>query len=211
MKIKICGMKYADNVRDIALLSPDYLGFIFYAKSKRFAIDTLKPKSLESIPETIQKVGVFVNESVKVIERIVKEYKLDALQLHGDESAKDCNVLKQKGYTIIKAFSVGSSFNFSLLNDYENAVDYFLFDTETPEYGGSGNSFNWQILNNYKLSKFFFLSGGLGLHNLDEVVQFQHPMLHGYDFNSRLEIDYGLKDVAAVQSLIQKIKNYERI
>jgi len=211
MKIKICGMKYADNVRDIALLSPDYMGFIFYAKSKRYAVDTIKSKTFKNVPENILKVGVFVNESLKVIEPIVKAYKLDILQLHGNESAKECSVLKQKGYTIIKAFSIGSTFDFSLLNEYESTVDYFLFDTETPDYGGSGNSFTWQILENYKLSKQFFLSGGLGLHNLDEVVQFKHPMLHGYDFNSRLEIEYGLKDVAAVQSLIQKIKNYERI
>ncbi|ALM50671.1 hypothetical protein AMR72_03085 [Flavobacterium psychrophilum] len=211
MKIKICGMKYADNVKDIALLSPDYLGFIFYAKSKRFAVDSLKPKSLDSIPENIQKVGVFVNETIPVIECLAKKYKLDVLQLHGSESAKECNDLKQKGYRLIKAFSVGEEFNFLSLTEYKDSADYFLFDTVTPDYGGSGNSFNWQVVSNYKLSTPFFLSGGLGLHNLEQLLEFKHPMLYGYDFNSRMEIDPGLKDVISVQSLIEKIKRYEHI
>lgn len=211
MKIKICGMKYSENIRDIALIKPDYLGFIFYAESNRFVGDGFKLSDLDDVGDTIEKVAVFVNESNTVIENITKQYAINVIQLHGNESPQQCNDLKVKGYTVIKAFSVADDFDFSVLKDYETVTDYFLFDTQTKDYGGSGNSFNWQLLNQYHLSIPFFLSGGLGVHNIEQLLEFSHPMLYGYDFNSRLEINPGLKDKESVTLIIDKIKRYERI
>lgn len=211
MKIKICGMKYPENIKDMALLKPDYLGFIFYSGSKRFVGNDFEFLDSGALINDIEKVGVFVNESNAIIERIVEQYRINSIQLHGDESPHQCQDLKQKGYNVIKAFSIADGFDFSILKDYETVIDYFLFDTKTTDYGGSGNSFNWQLLNKYILSKPFFLSGGLGLHNIEQLLKFSHPMLYGYDFNSRLEVKPGLKDKEPVTLIIEKIKKYERI
>lgn len=205
MKIKICGMKYPQNIKDIALLNPDYLGFIFYSESKRFVGDDFQLLNSGELRDNIEKVGVFVNESNAIIERVVEQYRINSIQLHGDESPLQCQDLKQKGYSVIKAFSIADNFDFSVLKNYETAIDYFLFDTKTTDYGGSGNSFNWQLLNKYNLLKPFFLSGGLGVHNIEQLLEFSHPMLYGYDFNSRLEMKPGLKDKESVKLIIDKI------
>lgn len=211
MKIKICGMKYPENIKDIASLQPDYLGFIFYPNSKRFVGDGFELLDSEQLTDDIKKVGVFVNESNDAIERIVKQYNINIIQLHGNESPHQCQDLKEKGYSVVKVFSIADDFDYSVLKDYETVTDYFLFDTKTTDYGGSGNPFNWQLLNQYSLSKPFFLSGGLGVYNVEQLLEFCHPMLYGYDFNSRLEIKPGLKDKESVGLIIDKIKRYERI
>lgn len=211
MKIKICGMKYTENIKDIALLKPDYLGFIFYSASKRFVGDDFELLDSEELINDVEKVGVFVNESNAIIERIVEQYSINRIQLHGDESPLQCQDLKEKGYSVIKSFSIADDFDFSVLKNYETAIDYFLFDTKTTDYGGSGNSFNWQLLNKYNLLKPFFLSGGLGVNNIEQLLEFSHPMLYGYDFNSRLEMNPGLKDKESVKLIIDKIKKHECI
>jgi phosphoribosylanthranilate isomerase len=211
MKIKICGMKYPENIKDIALLNLDYLGFIFYPESKRFVGDDFELLDSGELTGNIEKVGVFVNESNAIIEKVVEQYSINSIQLHGNESPHQCQDLKEKGYNVIKAFSITDRFDFSVLKEYELVTDYFLFDTQTTDYGGSGNSFNWQLLNQYNLSRPFFLSGGLGVHNIEQLLEFSHPMLHGYDFNSRLEIKPGLKDKELATLIIDKIKKYERI
>ncbi|RWW91894.1 phosphoribosylanthranilate isomerase [Flavobacterium cerinum] len=206
MKIKICGMKYPENIKDIALLKPDHLGFIFYSASKRFVGEDFKFSDFEKTMANIDRVAVFVNESNTVMEKMVEQYNINIIQLHGDESPQQCKDLKEKRYIVIKAFSMAEGFDFSILKDYELVTDYFLFDTKTTGYGGSGQAFNWQLLNQYNLSRPFFLSGGLGVHNIEQFLEFSHPMLHGYDFNSRLEIKPGLKDKESASLIIDKIK-----
>lgn len=211
MKIKICGLRESQNIYDIALLGPDYMGFIFYARSKRFAADFMQPSDLRIIGHNTGKTGVFVNEDVVVIERIAKHYDFTTLQLHGNEQPNDCGYLKQQGYSVIKAFPVSETTDFLLQKRYEKVCDYFLFDTMTSGFGGSGRSFDWQVLQRYDLAMPFFLSGGLVLHNIEEVMQFSHPMLYGLDFNSRLETEPGIKDNELVRNIINKIKSHERI
>lgn len=207
MKIKICGMKYPDNIQEISLLEPDYMGFIFYEKSKRF----IREQEVINIPEHIKKVGVFVNEKVSVILEKVKKYKLDVLQLHGNETPEDCERLKERGCTVIKAFQINEDFSFSVLNDFESVADYFLFDTKTESYGGSGTSFDWNLLKKYTNTIPFFISGGLGPDSIEELLQLKHPMLYGADFNSMLEIEPGLKAIGRSELIINKIRNHEYI
>ena len=145
IKIKICGMKFPDNISEIASFQPDYLGFIFYEKSPR-NFEKKKP----NLPESIQKVGVFVNASLDEIEEKVKQYDLDLVQLHGDESPEFCLLLQQNKFKVIKAFSIDNKFNFNTLNNYINYCDYFLFDTKGTNYGGNGITFDWSVLENYK-------------------------------------------------------------
>lgn len=207
MKLKICGMKYADNLREVAALQPDYLGFIFYEKSPRYMADTLTPEEVMAIPDRIQKVGVFVNATSEFILEEAQHFGLNGVQLHGDESPRQCQELKEAGYLVIKVFRLGrKDIDFSQLAAYEAHVDYFLFDTRTAQYGGSGHSFDWSQLEHYALTTPFFLSGGISLDNLGEALELDHPQLVGLDVNSRFEIEPGRKDIDRLQKLVSKMR-----
>ena len=207
MKIKICGMKYWDNIEQVAALQPDYLGFIFYKKSKRnFDGD------IPNIPNAIKKTGVFVNESLDFILEKVRKYNLAAIQLHGNESPELCTELKSnENVEIIKVFSVGEKFDFESLEKYEEVCDYFLFDTKGKEKGGNGIIFKWGLLNNYSSEKPYFLSGGIGLDAVQDIHEFfktdASKFCIALDLNSKFEVKPGLKNINKLGSFIKKI-NY---
>jgi len=204
-------MKYPDNISAIAALQPDMMGFIFYPKSKRYVGDNFSVNTMQNIPDTIKKTGVFVNESnEKIFEKCAK-YHLDFVQLHGDETPLQCQMLHEKNVPVIKAFQVDEAFNFDALIPYQNVCNYFLFDTKTEQYGGSGKSFNWQMLGSYSLQIPFLLSGGIGVENIEEALKFNHPMLYGLDANSKLETEPGMKNPEDCKTIIQKIRNHEYI
>ena len=197
-KLKVCGMKYPDNIRKLSELKPDFIGFIFYDKSKRFIGDRLNINKL-NIDETIEKVGVFVNASIKYILDEVQKYGLNLVQLHGNESPEFCNELQQQNIKISKAFQVGEDFDFSELANYQAVCDYFLFDTKTTLYGGSGKKFNWQILEKYDNRKPFFLSGGIGLEDIGEIRKLKNLNIYAIDINSKFEIEPGVKDIEKIR------------
>ncbi|PWK79683.1 phosphoribosylanthranilate isomerase [Mucilaginibacter oryzae] len=204
MKIKVCGLKYPENIEAVAALQPHYMGFIFYGKSPRYMAD-LNACVLQDLPSDINKTGVFVNESAANIERLVKQYDLGAIQLHGDESPEFCAAFKNEA-TVIKAFGINEDFDFTRLKAYINNVDFFLFDTKTKEYGGSGKTFDWGILDQYELDVPFFLSGGLGPDNIEEVKNIKHSRFYGVDLNSRFEIEPGLKNIEKLEQAFAIIK-----
>ena len=156
MKLKVCGMKYKDNIEAVANLQPDYLGFIFYDKSARY-FDSIIPK----IPNSIKKVGVFVDEELDIVLEKIKQFSLQAVQLHGNESPEYCG--KINNVEVIKVFSIKNEFNFDVLQPYETVCDYYLFDTKGKLPGGNGYTFNWNVLKNSPSTKPYFLSGGIGL------------------------------------------------
>ena len=207
MKIKICGMKYPKNINDVGELEPDYMGFIFYQNSKRFVGDDFPSKSFKKLPKSIKKVGVFVNQSLERMLEIHNKYSFDTFQLHGNESVETCASLKEKGVEVIKVFLVDNDFDFEQTKPYESVCDFYLFDTKTDKYGGSGVAFNWEILENYTQTKPFFLSGGLGLHNYNQIKKIEHSLLIGLDFNSRLEDDKHKKIIEEVSEIINSIRN----
>lgn len=207
MKIKVCGMKYAENIQAVADLHPDYLGFIFYKKSPRYAIQDLNSMQLSTISENIQKVGVFVNEEFQTMKQNCDYFQISTVQLHGDESSQLCEELKNSGFTVIKAFGVHENFNFKILNRYVNSCDFFLFDTKTKEHGGSGKKFKWDLLNHYHLEHPFFLSGGISMDDLDEIKNIKNENLYAIDVNSRFEIETGLKDVKMLNLFITQIRD----
>lgn len=206
MKIKVCGLKDASNISEVAALSPDYMGFICYSRSPRF-IGDLDEDVLNALPDHILKTGVFVNASVERINKAMNKYGFDAIQLHGSENPETCAIFRTK-VSVIKAFGVDEEFDFSRLIDYRNKVDFFLFDTKTPVHGGSGKAFDWTVLNRYAGDIPFFLSGGLSADNLQEVSNIDHPMLYGVDLNSKFEISPGLKDIDKLKKAFSAIKNY---
>ncbi|MES2810863.1 MAG: phosphoribosylanthranilate isomerase [Bacteroidota bacterium] len=194
MKLKICGMKYPENIDEIAQLQPDYLGFIFYEKSERNFNGNL-PK----IDKSIQKVGVFVNATLEEILEKIKRYDLQLVQLHGNETPEFCDLLKYINTDIIKVFSVDDAFDFRTIYPYESVCDYFLFDTKGEKAGGNGTVFNWEILRNYQSKKPLFLSGGIGLGDLEKIKKLNVPV-YAIDVNSKFETKPGLKNT---QQLIQ--------
>ncbi len=210
MKLKVCGMKYLENIQQVAELNPDYLGFIFYDKSKR-NFEGVIPQ----LPKTIKKTGVFVNATIDKILEKISTYNLQAIQLHGDETVEfiseliaNCGVEKQ--VEIIKVFGIKDQFNFEILKPYESLVDYFLFDTKGKERGGNGITFNWEVLQKYNSTKPFFLSGGIGLEQVAELKEIQKSNLPIYalDVNSKFEIEAGLKSINKLKEFkAEVIKN----
>tara|TARA_R110000850_G_scaffold277151_1_gene424824 strand:- start:16101 stop:16736 length:636 start_codon:yes stop_codon:yes gene_type:complete len=211
MKIKICGLKDPENIRQVSEANPDYMGFIFYPKSPRFVGEKFSKNTLGIIPESIVQTAVFVDESVGNIMNIVNNYGFEAIQLHGNESPEICKQLKELKLTVIKAFAMDKAFDFKTLAPYETYCDYFLFDTKTQAFGGSGKTFDWTLLSQYQLETPFFLSGGLGVENLDAILKLRHDILHGLDFNSKLEDAPGLKNIQMINKVLDTIRNYEHI
>ena len=199
-------MRESGNIQDLLMLEPDYIGFIFFAKSKRYA-GNLEKAALASISTSIKKTGVFVNEELKEVTEIVSHFNLDAVQLHGSESKDFCGSLKRENVELIKAFGVDEDFDFKVLEDYEDVVDYFLFDTKTSGHGGSGKAFNWSVLDRYKLNKPYFLSGGLSLENLEHVKDLEDKRLYAVDINSKFETEPGLKDIEKLKQAFEIIRN----
>ena len=194
IKLKICGMKYPENITEIAALKPDYLGFIFWEKSSRLMDVGLIPE----LPETTKKVGVFVDASATEIRSKIEQYQLDIVQLHGNESVSFCTEIKLLNVEIIKVFSVGTNFNFSALEEFLPMIDYFLFDTKGKLPGGNGVTFDWEILENYPFEKPFFLSGGIGINEIEAIKAFQKTKVAekciAIDVNSQFETKPGLKN-----------------
>jgi phosphoribosylanthranilate isomerase len=202
-KLKICGMKLPANIAEVVALQPDYTGFIFYPGSKRF-IGELDPSLIKNIPSTIKTTGVFVNEKLETVKNAIVTYNLKAVQLHGQESIAYCGALK--GYAeVIKAFGIDENFDFTTLDEYQAYTDYFLFDTQTPDHGGSGKTFSWQLLENYKNGKPYFLSGGIGVDQLAELEMIKDERLYAIDVNSKFELSPGLKDTVLLSTFKQAL------
>jgi phosphoribosylanthranilate isomerase len=202
--IKICGMRDADNIREVLTLTPDFMGFIFYPKSPRYVAS---PEALKHIRfgQNTTKTGVFVNASEEDIMQKVELYDLQAVQLHGDESVDLCSFLKNKGLIVLKAFQIHSAEDFKNAARYNRQVDYFLFDTKTASYGGSGSKFDWSLLDVYHGDTPFFLSGGIGSDDACEIQKINHPSFRGVDLNSRFETATAIKDYELLQQFIKQL------
>lgn len=196
--LKVCGNR--DNIVEVASLNPDYMGFIFYEPSPRHVgVDFKMPV----LPKSIKKVGVFVNEEVEVIKKLVAKFKLDFVQLHGSESVEDCQTLKRFGVGVIKVFSIDTTFDFDTTAPYEGVVDYFLFDTKGKFYGGNAIPFDWNLLVNFHQRVPFFLGGGLTQENISGIRNLSTMNLHAIDVNSGVEDSPGLKNIVKIESVLE--------
>ena len=207
LKIKICGMREPSNIMDVADIKPDMIGFIFYPGSPRYAGETLKPEDLIFLPEQIRKVGVFVNSDPEKIKLTVRKYSLDLAQLHGDETPETCQLLNETGINVIKAFNIKDRQDFRLFEKFIKCTSYFLFDTSTSKYGGSGRKFEWELLDNYDLGHPYILSGGIAPGDELNIRKIANPSFYGIDLNSRFEIRPGLKNVEKLKLFISGIRN----
>ena len=202
MKLKVCGMQETENIAALASLQPDYMGFIFWEPSKRYC--TTVPTD---IPKHIKKVGVFVDETTKQIKEKVKLFGLDAVQLHGVESPRQCAALLNL-CKVIKAFRIGPDFDFKTLTPYQDHCTYFLFDTQGPLPGGNGTAFDWKLLAGYNLDTPFFLSGGIGLGHVEAIAEIRKRNLpiHALDINSQFESKPGVKKIEKIEKFKQLVQ-----
>jgi phosphoribosylanthranilate isomerase len=204
VKIKICGMRDPVNILAVAETKPDYLGFIYYNGSPRFVGPNFQAPGLDN---GIKRVGVFVNQSLEVIVQEMERNKLDAVQLHGHESPGFCFSVKSMGIEVIKAFSIDANFDFDQTASYQEAADFFLFDTRGKNFGGTGIAFDWSLLKAYKGSTPFFLSGGLYEQNISQLASIEHPSLYAIDLNSGVEDAPGVKSVQRIKNIIETVKS----
>lgn len=206
MKIKICGLNQPENIESVCALCPDYIGMIFYELSPRCVHPGPVLRDYIRSLKNVQKVGVFVNASPDAVIATATDYRLDCVQLHGDEDADTCRRINN-AIPVIKAFRLREDLEIDVLKKYEEAARFFLFDTWTRHFGGSGQQFNWDLLRRYDLSKKFFLSGGIGVEDADRLRTLAHPHLEGIDANSRLEDHPGIKNIDKVKHLIHELRN----
>lgn len=230
MIIKVCGMRDADNIREVSELDVDMMGFIFWKDSPRFvrmisshagiipdySEERLNKNSGKVVNDQhrIKRVGVFVDDMPQTIVTRIYNYELDYVQLHGEESCIMIDNLRRTlepdirtGVKIIKTISVSSAEDIEKTKEYEGCVDLFLFDTKCPTMGGSGDKFDWSVLSAYKGNVPFLLSGGIGMDDVDKIKSFQHPQFAGVDVNSCFETEPGVKDVEKLRLFIEKLRH----
>lgn len=200
--IKVCGMREANNIRAVESLGIDLMGFIFYEQSPRCITET--PSYL---PQKAKRVGVFVNAEIKEVLQRAIAYRLDYIQLHGNETPEYCRKLCDKKLRLIKAFSIADINDLNKTIPYEQLCNYFLFDTKSTDYGGTGKTFDWSILQNYQGNTPFLLSGGIGPESLTDLRTFEHTKMAGIDLNSQFEISPGLKNEQMLNKFLDNFFN----
>ena len=229
MLVKVCGMRDADNIREVSQLGVDMIGFIFYPKSPRFVqmisskagiipdyseerIELAMARKTAETQKQPARVGVFVDDMPQNIVTRVYNYRLDYIQLHGNEPRETIENLRatidpdiKPNIRIIKAISVSSAEDIQKYKEYVGAVDLFLFDTKCKTVGGSGEQFDWQVLQQYDGETPFLLSGGIGPEDVERLKAFQHPKCIGIDLNSKFEIEPALKDVEKLRKFLLKV------
>jgi len=197
-------MRDSLNIQDVGALLPDYMGFIFYKNSPRYVGEDFTIPNY--FPATVSRVGVFVNESLTVVIDKVRQHALDLVQLHGDESVEFCKELNHEGISVIKVFRVDDEFDFSSTRQFDEVAEYFLFDTKGKNFGGNAQRFNWNLLTHYDQSIPFFLSGGIDLSSIEEVLQLKNLNMYAVDLNSGVEQAPAMKDVEKVSAIINKLR-----
>lgn len=229
MIVKVCGMREAENIRDVVDAGADLIGMIFYPKSSRYV--RMMPSNAGIIPDKpsvglcpnpfssqngtkrVLTVGVFVDDMFQNIVTRVYNYNLDCVQLHGNESRVMIENLRRtivpdvrRELKVIKTISIASRDDFKKCAEYEGVVDLFLFDTACKEHGGSGKQFDWSILSAYCGDTPFLLSGGISINDVDAIKQIKHPRMIGVDINSRFETAPAMKDAGLVREFIEAVK-----
>lgn len=203
MKIKVCGMRSPRNLEQVCALQPDFVGYIFYAPSKRYVGEAPDPELFRVPGPAIRKVGVFVNESREQVKRTFEERQLQLVQLHGDETPEYCQALSREGIPLIKAMDVRSDPGF--MEEYREHVEFFLFDTPGRGYGGTGRKFDWNLLRKLPSSYTFLLSGGIGPDDAGALRSIPHKGLLGVDLNSGFESSPGMKEENLLKEFMQNL------
>lgn len=210
MRIKVCGMTLPEQAGALEEMGATLAGFIFYPKSPRYMGNKISPEKMKQIKGKIAKVGVFVNATYDDLMKTVEEYRLDMVQLHGDETPKYCEKIADY-ISVIKAFRLGENDNIEwMVKPYQDVCDMFMFDTMGAGYGGTGKKFNWEVLKQSSISKPFFLSGGIESGDEARLKEFSESpaakTLFAVDINSKFEITAGIKNMEKVKTFCDHLK-----
>lgn len=198
MKVKICGITDIRTAKIVCEYGADAIGFVF-AKSKREITPDQAKQMIEELPENVMKVGVFVNESIELIQNIVTYCGLTHVQLHGDEQNYH---IKRLNIPCIKAIGVSSREDIERAEEYE--TDFILFDSPKEQFhGGNGKTFSWELLRSNQIGKKCILGGGLQLENIAEAIEMVQPYM--VDVSSGVETN-GKKDIEKIKKFITKAK-----
>ena len=185
--VKVCGMTDGENIRRVEELGVDFIGFVFYPRSPRFVY-----QMPDYLPRRARRIGVFVNETKETVLTYADRF--------------DCQSLREgHGLKVIKAFHLSTPRDVATTEAYHGTCDYFLFESKTPQLGGTGRQFDWSLLHRYVGRTPFFLSGGLNAGSANAIRRFHHPQLAGIDLNSRFETAPGLKDVERLHGFLQEL------
>jgi len=209
LRIKVCGLTNAMQVRQLNDMGIEFAGFNFYRRSPRYVYKQMPSTTIKKLGGKINKVGIFVNEDPQELLKAVDDCGLYLVQLHGDESPRYCEKISNY-ISVIKVFRLSDDDNVEWkIKDYYDAADMFMFDTETAAFGGSGKKFNWQILMDVNIRKPFFLAGGIAADDADELKAFARlPVakdLFAIDINSKFEILPGVKDIELIKMFKKKL------
>jgi phosphoribosylanthranilate isomerase len=209
-RIKVCGMTLPEQVNGLDEMGVDLAGFIFYDKSPRYVGNKISPEKMKKIGGRIAKVGVFVNEDYDKLMKTVEEYRLDMVQLHGDESDRFCERVANY-VTTIKAFRLSDNDPIEwMIRAYHEGSDMYMFDTLGAGYGGTGKKFNWNVLKEININKLFILSGGIEPGDEDRLREFEKEdiskKLFSIDINSKFEIGAGIKNMEKVAAFVKNLK-----
>lgn len=209
MNIKVCGITSMKQLQQLDGLDIDYAGLNFYKGSPRYVNDKISKSEIKEADFDIKKVGVFVDSGYDDIMKIIEDYGLDIVQLHGNETPDLCSELAEE-IEVIKAFRLGGNKKGvdEIVKDYDDVCDYYLFDAggQKETLGGTGVKFDWNILLKAKIEKPFFLSGGIGPDDVAKIKAFKHPDFFAIDINSRFETAPGVKDMAKLLKFLKELR-----
>lgn len=196
-KVKICGLRSAEDIQAVNRYLPDYIGFVFAEGSRRLVTAKTAKRLKSGLDSRIQAVGVFVNQPVTLLEELVRDHVIDCVQLHGGEDDTYVKHLRQKiSCPIIRVVSVAEE-----MTKLPEDADYLLFDTASAQHGGTGKAFNWDVLKDIK--KQFFLAGGLSMENVEEAIDRVTP--YSVDVSSGVETA-GVKDEKKISRFIKLVR-----
>jgi phosphoribosylanthranilate isomerase len=210
LRIKVCGVTLPSQLEALDETGVDLAGFIFYPKSPRYIVGKISAEYLRKFRGKIAKVGVFVNMPYEELMRTVENYRLDMVQLHGDEIPRYCEQVSNY-ITVVKAFRLSDNDPIDwIAKPYDDACDMYMFDTLGAGYGGTGKKFDWQVLKNSTINKLFFLSGGIEPGDEEKLKEFAQEeiakKIFAIDINSKFEISPGVKDIEKVRKFVEGLR-----
>lgn len=197
-KIKLCGIKCEEDIKVVNEVLPDYIGFVFAGKSKRYISFDKAKKLKNQLDDRIKAVGVFVNDDIENIAYLVKSKIIDIVQLHGNEDESYINTLKTKiNVPIVYAYQIKSKADIKSIN---KNTDFILLDAGA----GCGETFDEALLEGFDNE--YFLAGGLSIDNIKEKIMKLHP--YGVDVSSGIETE-GKKDAAKIRKFVSLVREVD--
>jgi phosphoribosylanthranilate isomerase len=210
VRVKVCGVTFPAQLEELDEMGVDLAGFIFYSKSPRYMVNKIPADYLRKFRGRIAKVGVFVNMPYEELMRTVEDYRLDMVQLHGDEIPRYCEQVSNY-ITVVKAFRLSENDPIEwMAKPYDEACDMYMFDTLGAGYGGTGKKFDWNVLKNITINKLFFLSGGIEPADVEKLKAFAKEeiakKIFAVDINSKFETSPGVKDIEKVREFVEELR-----